>query len=183
MRKKGDLNITVNAIVIIVLALTFLSLGLVFIRNIFEGITETTVTVQDQIRQQIIDDLRRGDKKLSFPADQITVGKGKERIFGIGVKNTLDEPMDFEVDVCQGDDCSIPNSADSQDAAVSFFWEEVPFKLDVNDVGVVGIKIVGPDRDDVSEIYKIKIQCAATGGGCTDGDEFASKSFFVKSTG
>ncbi|MBI4440144.1 hypothetical protein HY638_04190 [Candidatus Woesearchaeota archaeon] len=182
--KKGDLNITVNAIVVIVLALTFLSLGLVFIRQIFEGISDTTLTVQDQIRQQILDDLRRGDKKLSFPADEITVARGKEKIFGIGVKNVLDAKDDFTVEIFDSGGIGVPNSATLQDnSKVGFFWDSSPQTLGVNDVGVIGIKVIGPTEGQLaSDIFKMVIRCTDDAT-CAGDNSYASKSFFVKVIG
>ena len=66
MMKKGSLNLSIEAIVIVVIAFVVLGLGLGFVRGQFKSITETTTSIQDQIRQQITEDLRTGDKKLSF---------------------------------------------------------------------------------------------------------------------
>ena len=51
MKKKGSLTLSINAIVVLILAITMLGLGLSFMRNIFGGATEeftgeapTTVT-------------------------------------------------------------------------------------------------------------------------------------------
>ncbi|HLC65392.1 MAG TPA: hypothetical protein VJI46_04690 [Candidatus Nanoarchaeia archaeon] len=180
MKKKGDLSISVNAIVIIVIALTFLSLALVFIRNIFEGISETTITVQEQIKQQILDDLRRGDKKLSFPADEITVAKGRERIFGIGVKNTLDVEADFYVEIWSTDGEVLVPSSTALPGSVAFFWDINPVHLQVNEIGVIGIKVIGPTATSVSDIYKLVICQDAV---CADKNQYSAKSFFVKSIG
>ncbi len=178
--KKGDLTITVNAIVIIVLALTFLSLGLVFIRQIFQGISDTTLTVQDQIRQQILDDLRRGDKKLSFPADEITVARGGEKIIGIGVKNILDSSSDFKVHIFDNEGVELVSSSQALDNVPVFYWDESAQPLAVNEVGVVGIKVLGPNTFVGSTISKIVISYSDESA--TD-LTYSTKSFFVKVTG
>src|SRR3989344_2188730 len=40
--KKGDLSLSINAIVILILAITMLGLGLTFMRGLFKNITEKT---------------------------------------------------------------------------------------------------------------------------------------------
>ena len=40
MLKKGSLNLSINAIVVLILAVTLLSLGLAFITNTFGGATK-----------------------------------------------------------------------------------------------------------------------------------------------
>ena len=75
MMKKGSLNLSIEAIVIVVIAFVVLGLGLGFVRGQFKSITETTTSIQDQIRQQITEDLRTGDKKLSFPTNEFTINK------------------------------------------------------------------------------------------------------------
>ncbi len=97
--KRSSLSISINAIVIIVLAMTFLGLGLGFVRNMFSGITETTFTVQDQIKQQILDDLRTGDKKLSFPTNELQIVHGDAKVLAIGIKNTEVSALDFQVGI------------------------------------------------------------------------------------
>src|SRR3989338_8840846 len=86
--KKADLSISINAIVIIVLAMTFLGLGLGFVKGMFKDIGSTTGQVQEQIKQQILDDLRRGDKSLSFPTTQLKLELNDESVQAFGVKNT-----------------------------------------------------------------------------------------------
>ena len=71
--KKAALNLSIQAIVIIVIAFVFLGLGIKFVRDQIEGVGATSTSVQEQISQQILDDLRTGNKKLSFPATKLTL--------------------------------------------------------------------------------------------------------------
>ena len=72
MKKKGSLSLSINAIIVIVIAFVFLGLGLSFIRGQIGGADDTATMVQEQIKQSITEDLRTGDKKLSFPAQTLT---------------------------------------------------------------------------------------------------------------
>lgn len=98
--KRGSLELSINAIVIIVLAFILLGLGLGFIRSQFKGIKETTGQVQEQVRQQILEDLRTGDKKLSFPSERVLVDKGGVKDLAIGIKNVLPSGnLNFYIDI------------------------------------------------------------------------------------
>ena len=95
--KKSSLELSIRTIVVVVLAMTLLGLGLGFIRSMFENLGETTFSVQDQIKQQILEDLRTGDKKLSFPTSEIKIGKQASKILAVGVKNTEEISDDFYI--------------------------------------------------------------------------------------
>src|SRR3989344_4523024 len=95
--KKGSLELSVNAIVIVVLAFAMLGLGLIFVRNLFSGITETTTQVQEQVKQQILDDLRTGNKPLSFPAQRLNVEIGDKKDLAFGVLNVGETALYFRI--------------------------------------------------------------------------------------
>src|SRR3989344_8207323 len=100
MTKKGSLSLSIQTIVIVVIAFVVLGLGLGFVRSQFRSITETSGSVQEQIRQQILEDLRTGNKKLSFPATSLNVEKGEAQDIAIGVKNTkANGDLNFKIEV------------------------------------------------------------------------------------
>ena len=85
--KKASLEISIQAIVIVVLAMTLLGLGLGFIRGMFRNIGSTTEDVTEQVRQKILDDLITGDKKLSFPKTSVDMDKGGSTVLTVGIRN------------------------------------------------------------------------------------------------
>jgi len=87
MNRKGSLNLSIQAIVIIVIAFVVLGLGLGFVRGLFENIVGDTDAIQEQIREQVLDDLRRGDKKLSFPSTEVNIAKKNSNVIAVGIKN------------------------------------------------------------------------------------------------
>lgn len=95
--KRGSLSLSINAIVIIVLAMTLLGLGLGFIRGLFKNIGETTGTVQEQVKQQILEDLKTGDKKLSFSTNSLQMESSGSQTITVGVRNSKSSAsaMDF----------------------------------------------------------------------------------------
>lgn len=95
--KKASLEISIQAIVIVVLAMTILGLGLGFVRAMFRNIGSTTEDVTEQVRQRILDDLISGDKKVSFPKTEITIDKGGSQILTVGVRNKKDTSLHYKM--------------------------------------------------------------------------------------
>ena len=52
--KKAAIELSIGTVVIIVLAMSMLILGLVLIRNIFTGATESVDQINDNVRSEII---------------------------------------------------------------------------------------------------------------------------------
>ena len=179
MNRKASLNLSIQMIVIVVIAFVVLGLGLGFVRGQFKSITETSSGVQEQIRQQILEDLRTGDKKLSFPATTLNVDKGSAQDIAIGVKNTLAAgDLRFKVQMKtlkkQG---ALPDKDVS--AEVEYFYLEGPFVLKVTDAEAYNIKILGTG-DKGTYLVSLKILEVDQGGNPLDPTKpYAEKSFFV----
>lgn len=97
MNNRGSLELSIQTIIIVVIAFVVLGLGLGFVRGTFEDITSTSEQVQKQIEQQILDDLRRGNQKLNFPTDELNLGTGESTVQAVGVKNTKDTTLRLKV--------------------------------------------------------------------------------------
>lgn len=95
--KRASLEISIQAIVIVVLAMTLLGFGLGFIKSIFGGITKTGETLTEQIKTQIQEDLRTGEKKISFPKTEIKLDKGESEVIGIGIYNKKDSLLHYKM--------------------------------------------------------------------------------------
>lgn len=97
LNKKASLEISIQAIIIIVLAMTLLGLGLGFIRGMFKNIGSTTEDVTEQVRQKILDDLITGDKKVTFPKTDIVIDKGGSQVLTVGIRNKKDSPLHYKM--------------------------------------------------------------------------------------
>ena len=172
--KKSSLELSIRTIVVVVLAMTLLGLGLGFIRSMFENLGETTFSVQDQIKQQILEDLRTGDKKLSFPTSEIKIGKQDSKILAVGIKNTGESTKDFflSLDVISGEGASGPVT-DNVDGLGTFIWDKEAQPLDVNEANVYPIKFTS-----VSTTGTTIIRVTITTDSVT-GTTYATKSFFI----
>lgn len=179
--KKADLSISINAIVIIVLAMTFLGLGLTFVRGMFKNIGETTTKVSEQIEQQILDDLRRGDKKLSFPQEEVSIEGGKSTVIAIGIKNTGASEDYYCIGLydVEGDEVIIPSTAADTGTNYGFFWDTNPQHLDANEANVYGIKLfTNAGLRSKTKLLKVVIIGGGTSTAC-GAIEYTSKTFFV----
>src|SRR3990167_2593604 len=95
--KKGSLEISIQAIVIVVLAMTLLGLGLGFVKGMFKNIGGIQESVSDQVKEQVLEDLRTGDKKISFPRSEVRISKGEAMVIGIGISNKNDLPLSYSI--------------------------------------------------------------------------------------
>jgi hypothetical protein len=183
MLKKGSLNLSIQAIVIVVIAFVVLGLGLGFVRNTFKDISGTSSSVQEQIRQQILEDLRTGNKKLSFPATTLNIEKGSSQDIAIGVKNVLNGDLSFKVSILttkqQGNDLVTEEELRDQ---VEFFLNEGPYTLGPTDAEAYNIKITAAGDKGT---YLVRLVVAnvkdldANDELLDDASPYAEKSFFV----
>ncbi len=172
MKKKASLNLSIEAIVVVVIAFVVLGLGLGFVRGQFKSITETSSSVQEQIRQTILEDLRTGNKKLSFPATSLNVDKGSGQDIAIGVKNTKDTgELNFKIAI---ETLKKQGAAENTDVSkqVEYFFLEGPFNLKVTDAEAYNIKITA-SGDKGTYLVSLKII------NIDDNSIYAEKSFFV----
>ncbi|MEW5897085.1 MAG: hypothetical protein AB1668_05305 [Nanoarchaeota archaeon] len=175
VKRKGSLNLSIEAIVIVVIAFVVLGLGLGFVRSQFGSIQETTTSVQEQIKQQILDDLRTGNKKLSFPLTNINIEKGGSKDIAIGVKNTLptgELRYKLEMDILEMQEGTITG----EDLAnqVKFFFDKSETTLAVTEARVHSIRVSAPG---VKGNYLVKLKILNVGQG--EGTVYDEKTFFV----
>ncbi len=175
--KKGSLNLSIQAIVIIVIAFVILGLGLSFVRSQFKSMEETSSSVQDQIKEQILDDLRTGNKKLSFPTTEIKMSTSSSNIIAVGIKNTKDTPLTFTIkfeDLSTGTSCvTTKPSTTPGDTCAAFFWDDSTLTLGAGESNVYSIKYFSPKKIG-SYLHKMVVMDGTT--------EYASRNFFVTTT-
>lgn len=174
--KKASLNLSIEAIVIIVIAFTVLGLGLGFVKDQMSKMTEGSGAVQEQIQQQIMEDLRTGDKKINFPTDEVKLNKGDSKQLAVGVKNTDEVPLTFKLKVKlvdTGSDITSKETVKDTDNfdIGEFIWNPTPQTLEPTEANVFPIKFVGGKHAD-TYTFEIIIERE-------DGTIYATKSFFI----
>jgi hypothetical protein len=95
MSKKGSLNLSINAVVVIVLAITMLGLGLAFIRGMFAKGLGSVAEQFDEIEQQRVDSLiEKCDEELCLEKRTVNMVKSDEEHVFLVVYNKFDCPLD-----------------------------------------------------------------------------------------
>jgi hypothetical protein len=144
MKKRGSLNLSINAIVVLILAITMLGLGLAFMRNIFGGATEEFEKTSGEIEKQMIEQMKDSNKVVSLSRPKVTIEIGeKDQIF-IGLKNDQQDPLDFTINniVCEslgGGAASTLNCGAGGD--VTLTWKESSTNIGGGEVVVLPINV------------------------------------------
>src|SRR3989338_5834654 len=96
--KKATLEISIQAIVIVVLAMTLLGLGLGFIKGMFGKIGGLTDSTFGKIEEQLQRDLVSSNEKLVFSQTKIGLDAGKSILLGWGIKNEGATNIDYKAE-------------------------------------------------------------------------------------
>jgi len=95
--KKASLNLSINAIVILILAITMLGLGLAFMRNIFGKATEEFQEVSGTVKKQMIDQMKESTKIVDLSRPKVELKTGDSTQIFIGFKNDGSDPEAFQI--------------------------------------------------------------------------------------
>ncbi len=97
--KKG-IELSVNFIVVLILAIVTLSMGIVLTYNIFSKAYKMKTDIDAQTKSQINSLLDSGEQ-VAIPVYRIKVRPGKSDVFGLGILNTEASGTDFKVKVME----------------------------------------------------------------------------------
>jgi hypothetical protein len=95
--KKADLSLSINAIVVLILAITMLGLGLAFMRNIFGSATSEFKEVSGTVKKQMIDQMKESDKVVELSRPKVELKQGESTQIFMGLKNEQNTPSIFFV--------------------------------------------------------------------------------------
>lgn len=185
--KKGSISLSINAIVVVVLAFVMLGLGLTLTRSLFTDIGSTVGGINEQIKQQVLDDLRSGNKPLSFPQSRVNVGFKEQSTLAFGIKNTGSESAKFcALVVASEKDADVAKTSDVTD--LNFYYDTGIQALDAQQDVVIPLTV---DAEAKQDLYQGKIfilkQISGTDTDCSNvknavdtvWKEYATKSFFI----
>jgi hypothetical protein len=100
MNKKGALELSITAIVVLIIAITVLGLGIGFIKNLFSEGTETISAQFDSVKEQLREEfIQRGDVVGFDKGKNIEVDLGSREEFFLGIRNTDSGNRCFKADV------------------------------------------------------------------------------------
>jgi hypothetical protein len=188
MGKKADLSLSINAIVILILAITMLGLGLAFLRGTFKKTTEQFAEVSGTVKEQIVDEIKsKGEKLFVRGAPELDVKKGETKEVFYGIKNVLESTRVFTIAAsCTesiGNVCTA--TAGTLPACSSIVALETLATRSVSsgDFAVLPLRIkITPDAPvDTYSCFMSLTYAAATGETCpTGGCQYARSDFFIK---
>jgi len=84
--RKGSLQLSINAIVILILAITMLGLGLSFIKGIFGGTVEKLKGIEKQLAEEERKTLLESYEEITFLQTRIDV-EGKSQSLNFAIRN------------------------------------------------------------------------------------------------
>jgi len=96
MNRKAAVELSMNFLVIIILGVVVLSMGIYFAFKTYRDVRDIQVQLDDQTRKYIWNYLDSGDPVVA-PLNSAEVERGGNTVFGIGVRNILDQDQFFRV--------------------------------------------------------------------------------------
>jgi hypothetical protein len=193
LNKTGSLQLSINAIVVLILAITILGLGLGFIKTQFGAMEEQFTTVSDEIKNDLIDKIKTSGELLAFNKIDMKAITGKPEDFYIGIKNTDSTTKCFMMNfTCiRGKSTGQPsyctdtdigsNSTTNTDWFTTFFEKDV----DGGQVDVVPIRLL-VSSGVAADTYLAKVNLNKGNDTCgapnLDYSLYKSKQFYVEIT-
>lgn len=96
--KKGALELSITAIVVLIIAITVLGLAIFFIKNLFKGGTEIFTTELAKIKGELRKNLEEsGELVVMSKGTELEVKRGSPFEFHIGARNTAPDTRCFRV--------------------------------------------------------------------------------------
>ncbi len=171
LNKKGSLNLSINAIVILILAITMLGLGLAFIRNIFGSATEEFEDIGGEVKKQMIEEMKASDDVVELSRPKVELKAGASTQLYIGFKNEGNTEMKFKIHTdgvseptsLGGDDnCNLTYDADSS-KQVYLEFKTAETTVLKGDVVVLPINIkTTSDAEPDTCFYELKVGYGTT---------------------
>ena len=93
--RRASLELSISAIVIVILAMTLLGLGMAFIKNVFSNTEELSASTFDRVSGQLQKSLIGSDEKLVFSQSKLSIEKGSSELLGWGIKNDENTKMNY----------------------------------------------------------------------------------------
>lgn len=78
--KKASLDLSINAVVVLILAIALLGVGLFFINSIFGGLIEDVTKIKTKLSTEELDQLRNSKEKVQFLDTRIILSQTKETV-------------------------------------------------------------------------------------------------------
>jgi len=102
LNRKAAIEMSMNTIIVIVIGVVLLSLGLVFVRSIFSGVSEISQGAFEEA-QSALGGLGQIDSLLTISPLNIKISQSADKGIGVVVFNTLETPLKYHLEATPGD--------------------------------------------------------------------------------
>jgi len=150
--KKAGMQISINTIVILILAVTILGVGLKFINDMLKPAFEDIDQQREQRRNEFIEELKESGERFTWDMNFDEMKKAEKKTVFFGVKNELDRTTDFGVNFA----CTSAIASDTPDEDITFEYFEQTDEIREDDV-VVETVIIKVEPTAKSTIYRCKV--------------------------
>jgi len=160
--KKGALELSINAIVVIVIAITILGLALTFVRNMFVQTTETGLEViRGTDLSKLVNPPTR-DNPLTVTPSNIELRNNNQKVIGVAFMNTEATEDSFTLKVIGSDGTTVCDSTGNCDD-IKFIYTQTAAQLQPDEIGYWKIAI-NPAKTSLSdpETYLASIKITGT---------------------
>jgi hypothetical protein len=167
-RKKGSLNLSINAIVVLILAITMLGLGLGFMRNMFKKTTSSFDDVAEDLKNEMISEIESGNERLIFNKYDVSMKKSSSKTLYFGVKNDLRDSATFTL--LNDNAPAITNvgeyTPDADDASQISCYDAIDTSSGISgenaDTDHIQFKTLTARQLEVSQVAVLKLEVEAT---------------------
>ncbi|MBI4449361.1 hypothetical protein HY641_05035 [Candidatus Woesearchaeota archaeon] len=94
--KLGSLQLSIEAIVVLIIAITVLGLGLSFIRKLFTGTTEKLAGISEQLSEEDRRAIEQSQQEITFLTSELKVS-GKDLDINFGIRNNRKQEVTFQL--------------------------------------------------------------------------------------
>jgi hypothetical protein len=140
MNRKGQLELSANFIVIIIISIIILVGGLALFYRMIHSAQTTVSTLDDQTEQMIKDMMTDSDRTAVYPAE-MDLTDGDSILIGIGITNIYNEEVDFTVKLI-----SVVRYANATVAGTTLADESNPGIANYNEIVSTRISILPHDK-------------------------------------
>lgn len=201
MNKKGALELSITAIVVLIIAITVLGLAIFFIKNLFGGATEIFTGEFSKIKETLKTNLEESGEALAFSiGSELELRKGERKDFYIAVLNSASDHACYQVavfclrpfsstnEVCNADEGLVGGKFEGQEATTNKWFPKLLDTFDIpggeTAVNPITLQIANAPAD--TYLMEIKVFRAASeqseGDPCDSPGEFreaTSKRFHI----
>ena len=162
--KKGAIELSINTLVVIILALVILGMGITFLYKLIGNATDLKTTLDARTQEELLHLLVDEGKQVALPFRQATIERSKNHIFGIGINNIGDkDQFHLEAKLLK----VVKDKEDVTDEVSGtqtwLLYPKEPFELSENEHHTQGIAVIVP-RDALPAQYTFEIRVFSSTG-------------------